>query len=155
VTRPFEKKGRVTVREACETITRRLAPDEGIGYAEALEDVRALTERDDVELRIVQQTMNDLTDALHAAGEPGMRTVRHYGWVRETARDMLLYADEREQRGRRQVLRMGVTAKAIDPEQLDGSDRLRRDVKMRTAAQLEQLMGQRARRLRPPPALGA
>lgn len=152
---PFRIKGVMTVRAACELVVTALAPDEGIGYAEALAEVRALTEWD-VSRETLVSTMGKLTDDLHAAGGAGMRTVANYGWVRETARDMLAFAEAREARARTQTVRMGVTAKAINPGELTGEERLRRDAKMRTAQALEELIGRRARRLRPmPPALGA
>lgn len=153
---PFTLRGKVSMRAACVEIIRSLAEDEGITYAECVDRMSELTELDDLARADALAAMRSASEGLIAAGEPGVRNVRGYGWVRMTPQKLLQHADSRDDRGRRQFLRGGLAAQTADPERLTWQDRQRRDARINAARRVQELTGRRSRKLRPlPPAESA
>lgn len=156
----FEPIGRISQVAAAEQVIRALAAGDGIDYVGA---AAALSELTGVELTSAWDRAR-VQKAMRAASEhlicdervPGVRNVRRYGWVRMTDEELVRrYAVERDRRGRRQFSRLGRAAETADPERLTVEARLMRDHHMRVVRAVTVIEQQRAKRLRPPPAVEA
>jgi hypothetical protein len=149
---PFEPKGVIPVVEACAALIRETPELDGFSYDVALTEVRARTERDDVPLSSVRAGLREATEALHAAGVPGVRNVGR-GWQRMDPRGMVAWIAERDRRGRRQFRRAVKAVAAVDKGRLEFIDRHALDHHERVALAVSGIEQRRARRLRPlPPA---
>jgi hypothetical protein len=150
---PFRKRGDVSYLNACLALIQETEEKEGFSYDVAVTEIRERTGIDDLELRDIRGSMLAASKALRAQGVPGVKNIRGAGWQRETAKDLLEDAVHRERKARHQVKWMGDSAKAADPEQLEWSDRQRRDEQLRKSRAMAELTVRRASRLRPlPPA---
>lgn len=147
---PFEPRGEVSFKEACMDIISGLEPNDGIAYLEAVAEVENRTGLSGLDLRGVQSAMRMASEQLIANGSPGVRVSRRYGWVRMTDTTVLRHAEEREVRGRRQMVRGGRAAKVANPEKLSWEDRQKRDEILRKTTAVNELMSRRAAKKRPP-----
>lgn len=142
------------MKEACTEIIRGLEPNDGIAYLEAVAEVEQRTGLDDLTVEAVQNAMRSASETLIGDGHPGVRTSRKYGWVRMTDTTALRHAEEREVRGRRQMVRGASAAKVARPEQLSWEERQRRDSILRTTNAVGELLSRRAGKKRPMGELG-
>ena len=147
---PFEPKGRVALREAARAMIENIAPDEGITYAEAIELLSEST-GEQWEKASVLAAVLAASEALIRDGQPGMETVRRYGWVRMTPDRLLKHAERRNRRGTRQFRRSARAAEATPPESLSWQDRQKRDRFIISVGLEAELFGRRANRRRPLP----
>jgi len=127
-----------------------LEPNDGIAYLEAVAEVENRTGLGDLDVRGVQAAMRLASEQLIANGKPGVRVSRRYGWVRMTDTTVLRHAEEREVRGRRQMVRGGRAAKVANPEKLTWEDRQKRDEILRKTVAVQELLSRRASKKRPP-----
>lgn len=145
---PFEPRGPISLRELCTELIRALKPDEGIAYHEAM--AQTLDRLDyEPERSILLGAMRLASEALMRAGEPGVRNVARYGWVRMTSAAAVEHAGERIRRARRQGRRAVTAAEVADPQELDWEQRQRRDHLIASGRRVAELEGRRAARSRP------
>lgn len=153
---PFAIRGKVSMKSACIDIIRSLSEDDGVTYDDCVARMCEATDLDDITRHDALAAMRQASEALIADGEPGVRNVRGFGWIRMTPEKLLRHAEARDDRGRRQFLRSGLAAQTADPERLTWQDRQRRDARINAARRVQELTGRRSRKLRPlPPAESA
>lgn len=153
---PFQPVGVMSRTDAAEQIIRALAEGDGIGYVECAAELSEMTgvEVDGMrERHVVQAAMREASERLMRDDkEPGVRTVRKFGFIRLSHEDLVQkYAADRERRGRQQFTRLGRSVQVADPEQLTGEARLKRDHYLHAARAVAGIEERRGRRLRPLP----
>lgn len=145
----FEPLGRISVTDACRELIRELEEGDGVSFQVAVEEVRARTERPEVELDTVKAGMRLATEQLIDDGAPGVFTVRGSGWQRMKPPDMVKYMRDRGSRAAKQTAREHRAVDAVDVARLGWQDRETVRVVAEARRRVQELAQQRRSRRRP------
>ena len=147
---PFAPLGRIPAVQACRQLIEQLPPKEGLTHSQAVDEVEELCSYRHT-LTTVRGAMLEASEALLRDGGLGVVARPGVGWIRMDDAAAVRHAQNHLDKSRRSVVRAGAAATAADPERLSWEERHTRDVIADSARRTQEIVGRRARRLRPLP----